>query len=231
MISCHISRQSKTSSGSKASILILQSFMSSLSSRHPWKQQILCLRHFHFLLHTCHIYSQTLQFKENKLIVSWEPERHYQYSKLFGWEPEGALWLYNVSADDSTLLVLNGISLNLDSAFLVLINGTSLNLDSAFLVLNGTSLNLDSAVSGSQWNIFGSRTATFWLSIDNIWCHISEIGGMENRKHFYYKILSFTSMCTHMLGTLIALALWEKNGSFQILRAIFVKFGHLSSPG
>ena len=52
-------------------------------------------------------------------IVSWEPEGRYQYSKMFCWEPEGGYRCVKVYGD-STLLVLNRISLKSDSALLTL---------------------------------------------------------------------------------------------------------------
>ena len=35
------------------------------------------------------IISIIMMFTDTLLIVSWEPERRYQYSKMFRWEPEG----------------------------------------------------------------------------------------------------------------------------------------------
>ena len=44
-------------------------------------------------------------------IVSWEPEGHYHYSKMFHWKPEGH-YCCTKSMSDSALLVLNRTSVN-----------------------------------------------------------------------------------------------------------------------
>ena len=68
------------------------------------------------LIQFTYIFISTRLF-QNIHIFSWELERRYQYSKMFHWEPEGH---YCTKCGDSTILVLNGTSLNSDSALLAL---------------------------------------------------------------------------------------------------------------
>ena len=65
-------------------------------------------------------------------IISWEPEGHYHYSKMFCWEPEGRCTKSMVT---SALLVLNGTSLKSD------IDSTLLALNWWYIHLNYTHKN------------------------------------------------------------------------------------------
>ena len=54
-------------------------------SIHYWQRRVLCWENFSCESEGCYCCCTLCTVKN----VSWEPERHYHYSKMFWWEPEG----------------------------------------------------------------------------------------------------------------------------------------------
>ena len=73
--------------------------------------------HCEWTVFFCHF--NTFQVPKCRVSVSWEPEGHYRYSRMFRWEPEGRYCMYKIYGD-STFLVLKGTSFNSVNALLVL---------------------------------------------------------------------------------------------------------------
>ena len=89
-------------------------------------RQYYCLllkKNLHLLLYWIeYLWYEVLFMIARYIIVSWEPEGRYHYSKMFCYEPEGRYRCTKPMAigGNSGLLVLNGTSLNSGSALLAL---------------------------------------------------------------------------------------------------------------